>query len=260
MKNKILFFLIISSFLVFSTNVLAKDKWKEEKSRHFIIYYKQAPFDFIKTVKEAAENYYYEITDNLGFSRDHIWSFDDRARIYIYDSSDDYVNSARQARWSSGSTILGSKTIRTFPSAHGFFDSVLPHELGHIIFREYVGFKTKIPLWMDEGVAMYQEKAKRFGVNSEVKQALENETFIPIDKLSRMRLTRSSSREAVNLFYAEAASIVYFLISDQGSFRFTNFCRNLKQGNSFDQSMYKAYGRFKNIDDLNRAWVNYLKK
>ncbi|MDP8265989.1 MAG: peptidase MA family metallohydrolase [Candidatus Aceula meridiana] len=259
MRRKILFLAVLLSFLCFSTNLFAKEKWKEHKSRHFIVYYQKAPFDFIKTVDEAAEDYYYEITDNLGFSRDQIWSFDDRARIYIYDDSDHYVDSARQARWSSGSTILGSKIIRTFPSAHGFFDSVLPHELGHIIFREYVGFKTKIPLWMDEGVAMYQEKAKRFGVNGEVKRALENETFIPISKLSKMRLTRSSSRAAVDLFYAEAASIVYFLIADQGRFRFMSFCRNLKQGNSFEQSLHKAYGRFKDTDDLNRAWVNYLK-
>ena len=260
MRKKFLFFLVILNCLCFSTNLFAKEGWNENKSRHFIIYYKQAPFDFIRTVEEAAEDYYHEITNNLGFSRDQIWSFDDRAKIYIYDASDDYVNSARQARWSSGSTNLGSKTIRPFPAAHGVIDSVLPHELGHIIFREYVGFKTKIPLWMDEGVAMYQEKAKRFGVSNEVRRALEDETFIPIDRLSKMRLTRSSSRAAINLFYAESASIIYFLISEHGRFRFTNFCRNLKQGNSFENSLYKAYRRFRNIKDLNRAWVDYLKQ
>ncbi|MDD3375761.1 MAG: peptidase MA family metallohydrolase [Candidatus Omnitrophica bacterium] len=235
----------------------ASNEWNELKSRHFIIYYKDAPREFIKTVEKSSESYYFDIIDELGFTRDKIWTWDERVKIYIYNDQDDYVASAQQVPWSSGSTILGSKVIKTFPAAHGFFDSLLPHELGHIIFRDYVGFESDIPLWFDEGIAMYQEKAKRWGATQRVKDAIKNKSF---QNLSDLRLTRTSSQDDVILFYAESASVVQYLISEFGSFKFLNFCRNLKKGLSFDRALKKSYYRFENVDGLNKAWVGYLKK
>ncbi len=254
--KRLTFFILVTLLLGFLPVSSASSEWKELKGRHFVIYYKSSPRDFIKTVLDSAEDYYYTIIDDFGFTRDKIWTWDERVKIYIYDSQDDYITGAKQAHWSAGSTMLGSKTIRTFPSAHGFFDSLLPHELGHIIFRDYVGFESKIPLWFDEGVAMYQEKAKRWGSNQLVSQAIKEKTF---KNLSELTLTRKSTQEDVNLFYAESASIVYYLISEFGSFRFQNFCRNLKKGLSFNRSLKKAYYRFSNVEQLNKAWVSYLK-
>ena len=75
----------------------AKDKtWNEEKSSHFIIFYKNAPKDFVKNVEKMAEHYYDEIYENLGLGHYHSWSWDDRAKLYIYDGEDDYVATARQ--------------------------------------------------------------------------------------------------------------------------------------------------------------------
>jgi hypothetical protein len=248
--------LITFSFVL---HAVAKD-WKENRSRHFVIYYKSAPQEFIKSVEESAEDYYYSIVDDLGFSRDQLWTWDDRAKIYIYDNEEDYVTSSRQAAWSSGSTQIGSRVIQTYPSAHGFFDSLLPHELGHIVFREYIGSSSDIPLWMDEGIAMYQEKAKRWGADEEVKKAMAEECFIPLQDLTQMRLTTASDRETVNLFYAESASVVHYLISEHGTFKFSLFCQNLKKGLRFEEALGNAYYRFKTIEDLNKAWVGYLKK
>ena len=82
MKLKALFVFILA-LAIFPNNLLAADneKWNEYRSVHFIIYYKDAPQDFIRNVEDTAENYYREITRNLGFTRDKIWSWDDRAKI-----------------------------------------------------------------------------------------------------------------------------------------------------------------------------------
>ena len=225
---------------------------------HFFIYYKEAPLDFIKTVEENAERYYEEITVNLGFTRYESWTWDQRAKIYIYDDQDDYIESSRQTKWSHGAASIKEKTIRTFPSAHGFFDSTLPHELGHIIFRELVGFYAGIPLWFDEGVAMFQEKAKRWGANKIVQKAIADHQFIPLDQLSQLRLTSDTAQERIDLFYAEAASVVYYLITEYDKSRFVSFCRALKEGRDFNNALDSVYVRFKNISDLNSAWLKYL--
>ncbi|MBN1870735.1 MAG: hypothetical protein JW847_09190 [Candidatus Omnitrophica bacterium] len=233
--------------------------WQEFKRQHFIIYYKKAPYDFVETVYEMAEEYYVEITHNLGFTRYKGWNWEDRAKIYIYDSMEDYVESGKQAGWSAGSAYPADRTIRTFPSSHGFFDSTLPHELGHIIFREFVGFKAQIPAWFEEGVAMYQEKAKRWGAHDVVRKAIEDGTFVPLPELTITNVSYRASADLVNLFYAESASIVNFMINELGDQRFVYLCRKLKDGEPFPWVLDSVYSRLKNIDDLNEAWVKYLK-
>ncbi len=240
--------------------VVAEEKWQEHRSSHFVIYFKEAPLDFIQTVEENAERYYEEITLNLGFTRYESWTWDQRAKIYIYNDQEDYVASSRQIQWSHGAAAVKEKTIRTFPSAHGFFDSTLPHELGHIIFREFVGFQADIPLWFEEGVAMYQEKAKRWGAQKVVQRAMAENKFISLPDLGRLRLNNNTPAERVDLFYAEAASVVYYLITEFNKSRFVSFCQELKEGQDFNNSLQAVYNRFKDVREFNDAWVKYLQK
>jgi len=259
MKTRIFTLSVI--FLLISGNLQAwAETWKEYKRTHFIIYFKNVPQDFVENVEEAAERYYNRITKNLNFMRSKGWTWDERAEIYIYDNADDYYNSARQARWSHGVASPKDKVIRTFPSAHGFFDSTLPHELGHIIFREFIGYRVILPTWFEEGVAMNQERAQRFGADEKVRKAMENETFIPLGQLSRTRLTPRSDPELVDLYYAEAASIVNFIINELGKYKFVLFCRKLKDIQNFEKAFAKIYIRYKNFEKLNKAWVEFLKK
>jgi hypothetical protein len=232
--------------------------WKEYQSAHFIVFYKEVPLDFVKTVADSAETEYHDIARGLGFTRERNWRSDRRAQIYIYQDDKDYVANAQQYQWSHGAASVREKIIRTFPSAHGFFDSTLPHELGHIIFHDYIGFDVEIPLWFEEGVAMYQEKAKRLGANDHVLDALKNGQFISLTELTNMRLYSDSPPDKVQLFYAESASIVNYMISELGEYRFVKLCRELKSGKSFMGSLESAYVRFSNFEELTRSWVGYL--
>jgi hypothetical protein len=252
----ILGFIVFAGLFSFADNV----PWKENKENHFIVYYKNAPQDFIKEVTRAAEEYYQEICRNLGFYRYKGWMGDDRAKIYIYDSSEDYQEAAQTAPWSHGVTFSQAKIIRTFPSAHGFFDSVLPHELGHIILREFIGFDADVPLWFEEGVAMYQEKAKRWGAHQQVKKTIEDNSFIPLKELTNFRMDRVSDIGQIQLFYAESASVINYLINEYGVQRFNRFCDELKEGRPFDWTLKSVYVYLKDTEDLNKAWVRYLKK
>lgn len=253
--KRILLSLIV--LLLTSSSVFCEEHWKEYRCQHFLIYYHEAPDDFVKNVEQAAEQEYEEIARNLGFTRYEGWSWDNRAKIYIYDDQEQYM-AARNISWSHGMALVQQKVIRTFPSAAGFFDSLLPHELGHIIFREFVGYKSRIPLWLDEGVAMYQEKAKRWGVNKLVAKTIQDGKFIPLKELSHMVLSNATAQDTVELFYEESASIVYYMISELGEYRFVDFCRELKEGSRFEDAIHRAYARFDNLDDLNNAWVKYL--
>lgn len=236
----------------------AEKKWQEHKGQHFIIYYKNAPQEFVENVEKMGEFYYTQIAENLGFTRYEGWTWDNRAKIYIYDSAEDYQAAGRGAAWSNGEASPKSRTIRTFPTAHGFFDSTLPHELGHIIFHEFIGFKAQVPVWFEEGIAMCQEEARRWGADDAVRQIIKDDKFLSLDEMTLMGLSGRMSAEHAQVIYAESASVMNYLLKEWGQMRFVRLCRKLKEGGPFEWAFSSVYVHFKSVAKLNKAWVDYL--
>ncbi len=262
-KSRLSYFVFCLLFLFgsFSIGVQAdEDQWQEERTDHFSVYYQKTPKDFAKTVAESAEQYYESITADLGFTRYKGWTYNARAKIYIYDSQEKYVQSTNMTRWSHGAADIRQKVIYTFPQDSGFFDTILPHELGHIIFREFVGEDTDFPLWLDEGVACYQEKARRASAQGEVRQAIKENRFIPLSQLALMQLDDTTNEEVVELYYAESASAVSFIINQLGKDRFFRFCQKLNEGLTMDSALDSVYLKIKSLNDLNSAWYDFLLK
>lgn len=248
----------IIALAVLCQSAWAQEQWQEYRTRHFAIYYKEGDPALIRNIEEWSERFYGEIIRDLGFTRFLPNSTANQISIYIYRDQEDYLQSGRQETWSHGVTYFRQRQIRTFPSAYGFFDTILPHELGHLIFRDMVGQNPTVPLWLDEGVAMFQEKAKRWGAHKVVKRAIKDGMYIPLDRLSQFPLNAETSRENIELFYAESASVVYYMIQELGEHRFVRMCQFLKDGESFLTSLPEAYGRFRGLADLERGWLDYL--
>ena len=236
-----------------------QDSWQQMKGQDFMIYYRSTvPDDFIQTTMDTAEEELKRVTDNLGITSNQEWDLERKIKIYIYSDKDDFVRNGGQALWAHGVAFAKARTIKLFPDDYGFFDNLLPHELGHIVFRDYIGTTEEVPLWFEEGVAIYQEKAKRLGSKLEVQEAIENGQFIPLTQLSGMRLYRNAKEQMVDLFYAESASVVYYLITELGDRVFYLFLDELKKGTPFEEALHKVYLRFNKIEDLNQAWSQNL--
>ena len=171
--------------------------WNITKSTHFIVYYKAAPEDFIRQLIDKSEDYYNKIAQDLGFTRYDFWTWDKRAKIYIYDNAADYRAATAQPAWSIGCAQVAQKIIQTFPYAKGFFETVLPHEISHIIFREFIGLgNSAIPLWLEEGVASYQEKIRYKHANMHINEAINEGCFIKLREVSsvnRQLMTNTQS-------------------------------------------------------------------
>jgi hypothetical protein len=232
----------------------------EKKSTHFIVYYKKGvDVDFISDIIDSAENYYNEIANTLGYHRYNFWLWDERAKIYIFADKNTYLKETKQPEWSGGCAFYQQKTLWTYPHAIGFFDSILPHELGHIIFREFVGFSNNIPLWFEEGVASYQEKSKRYAAKMMVKESIAKKKLFTMEELSNVKSPQDIiTMEAADLFYAEAVSIVYFLINKFDQYRFAALCKNLREDMEFDEAIDEAYFSVENSQDLYKQWIRYI--
>lgn len=254
---KIFFILFFS--LTATLHAGLADDFTEEKGTHFIVYYKDVPADFVKTVIEFAEKYYDELTQKLEFTRYTYWTWDRRAKIYIYPDQETFQRETKQPGWAGGMASYEQKTIWTFPHGAGFFDSLLPHEIGHIVFREVIGSRT-VPLWLEEGVACYLEQAKRIGSEKLVLDALGNKTFIPLEDLGKIDAASLRQYANANLFYAESISIVTYLVDKFGARAFNDFCRKLKDGKSLDDALSFAYFDLRNSRDLGVFWENALRE
>ncbi|MBN3038717.1 MAG: hypothetical protein JW869_04780 [Candidatus Omnitrophica bacterium] len=224
-----------------------------KKSTHFIIYYKDVPTTYVNKVAREAERYYKSITNYLGFMRFEFWTWDNRCRIYIYSDREEYVKSTGAVAWSRGAVHIQNKEIVTYTMRKEFFDYVLPHEMGHIIFREVVGLNTRLPLWIDEAVALLQEKDRDLYLR-EAEDMVRSGFYIPISNLSRMN---DYSKISPKRFYSEAASIVDFLLEEYSRSDFVDFCRDIRDGKDWQEALLKTY-RFDDLKALEEAWVDYL--
>lgn len=228
-----------------------------KKSQHFIIYFQEEPAGYTDEIIRQAEDYYTSLLDRLGFDRfDDFWTWDKRCKIYLYPSLADYKKSAGQPEWSKASVNVKERVINSFLFEKSFIDVLLPHELGHLIFREFIGYKARLPLWIDEGVACLQEKGaqKRLEFAS---NAVKTGQFIPLEKLSA--INRENLATPL-IFYAEATSVVHFLLEKYGKEKFTDYCRKLRDYNNkcpWDELLFDTYG-FKDISRMDYEWRFFL--
>ena len=241
--------------------------WSQVKTSHFIVYYKNTPLDMVERIAQGAEENYSTITENLGLRRFNFWLWENRAVIYIHDDTADYQLSTNRPAWSGGFTMAQSKTIHTFLDPQGLYEGTLAHEIGHIVFREAVGFENQaVPMWFEEGVASLQEYLEYGGVKALMKTEIEKGNFLPLEKLSTIDPHVLSQRESsqpiyqgvIRFFYLESISIVAYLIEVFGKNSFSVFCRALRNTGKFDEALAKAYP-FKNSQELSRGWEAYLR-
>jgi hypothetical protein len=270
-------------------------EWQELKGDHFIVCYipaTQKPADsayqgdisrFCEDVAHNAERYYERIAADIGYARSsEFWTWDKRVRIYIYPDHRSYVDSSGHPEWSHGMADYGKKEIASYAFSRNFLDSILPHELAHLIFRDFVGFRGEVPRWLDEGVAQWEEEAKRREIRRVVMMLYDKDSLLSIEDMMKLNVnavtkteglyirsivTRKGSRgvlfltgdHLVSTYYLQSVSLVGFLIERFGSDDFAHFCRQLRDGKSLEEALSSVYPlHIRTVDDFENEWRKYL--
>jgi hypothetical protein len=238
---------------------VAEPQWELLKSPHFIIRY-QGRRDFAQDVERRAEASYDRIARNLDITRyGDFWVWDRRARIDVYATREAYLAASGAPPWSAGVALYTGRAILTFAGSQAFLDSVLPHELTHLIFREFIGFKVAIPLWLDEGVAQWEDEVNRRKVTAIAQSLRAQGRLQPVAALTGADPRRGASgREAVE-FYAQAASLVGFMQESYGKPHFREFCGHLRDGRSLEDALRFTYpDTIRSVEALDAAWKSHL--
>ena len=278
--------LILLAILIFTQpypHLLAAE-WRELSGEHFKVYF-SGEERFAKEVLDRSEVYYQRIATDLGYPRySEFWTWDKRVKIYIHPDHTSFLKATGQPNWSQGMADYTNKAISSYAWSRNFTDSLLPHEIAHLIFRDFVGFKSQIPLWLDEGVAQWSEEPKRAAVKALARQHYYDDSLLSLDDMMKLdirnineteriyirtTLTRAGERgvlllsgnNLVNTYYLQAVSLVGFLIEKYGSYSFADFCRGLRDGKGMEQALKSAYpSHVHSLDELEKNWRRYLER
>ncbi|MBU1125289.1 MAG: hypothetical protein KKC84_04630 [Candidatus Omnitrophica bacterium] len=268
-----------------AAGMLFAGEWKELKSDHFIVYFSNDE-NFAKELLSTSEGYYRDIASAIGYARySGFWTWDNRCKIYIYPDHATFIAQTGQPQWSQGMADYTQRSISSFAWSSGFLESLLPHEMAHLIFRDFVGFKGEVPLWLDEGVAQWAEKPKRNLASAAARQYYQEARFFILEDLMKLDISALRDNQTIQVralqaqggdkekesilslrgdslvssFYLQSASLVVFLIEKLGSDRFAHFCRQLRDGKDMQEALRFAFTpKIRSVSDLQKAWVRYL--
>ena len=115
---------------------------------------------------------------------------------------------------------------------------VVPHELTHLVFDTAVHNPYHFPpLWLNEGLAVYQSQGYDLSDRGDVEAAARNGSLMPLEALGGQFPTRV---ERFRLAYAESVSAVDFLIRTHGKDALVALIRSYAQGRTDDEAFSDA--------------------
>ncbi len=233
--------------------------WQELKGDHFIVCY-QGEVRFARCVLRQAEYFYDRIARDLGYTRyENFWKWERRCKIYIFPDKEMYLSATGQPSWSIGSAHYGRKEVLSYSGCQAFVEETLPHEIAHLIFRDFVGFESDIPMWLDEGVAQRQEPSKQKVLDYYVWQLAREKKLWSMERLTRAGPGAIENPDNARTFYIQAASVVSFLIDRHGASSFIHLCRQLRDGKTLEEALQFVYPtKMRSLKEMEETWLRYV--
>ncbi len=252
-----------SSFVSAATT---SDPFFEVASTHFRVRFTmEGERELAKGILRQAEAYYLKVADDIGYSRyEDLWTWERRVSIILYPDQYAYARFTGAPEWSRGhvsrdARIFRDRTIVSYNGQENFSGEVLPHEITHLMFWDYMGTGRPTLVWFEEGLAQFEEKGKVDKVQQVMSGIVRQKLYIPFVSLQGMTLAGEKDNVKVSLFYAQSLSIVVFLIQKYGIDAFHRLCHEMRNGRSFEEALAKAYPTsFRTVVELENRWLKHL--
>jgi hypothetical protein len=130
---------------------------------------------------------------------------------------------------------------------------VFAHEFSHIaLCRALTG--VKVPVWLNEGLAIYEAREWTFSRISVLTRASLTDRLIPLPILT---LSFPTEEEPAGLAYAESFMFISFLINKVGREAFHRLIRDYIRYGDLAGALRRGTGM--NLADLEEQWLVYLK-
>jgi hypothetical protein len=244
----------------------ARSEWTEIKGIHFMVrHHPEVNSQWASQVLSMAERYYESVTRQIGVTRYRdFWTWENRVLIDLYPDHASYVSATGLPAWSRGMAARDQQTVLTrvivsFYQEDRFLDGVLPHEIAHLILRDYLGADHALPIWFEEGVAQMQESGKLELSRQVMPTLIRQGKQIPFGFFMNHDVRTALDQEFVSIFYLQSVSVVDFLVDQFGRHKFRDLFSAVRDQRSFTESLLRVYyPEITSIDDLEKKWLSYF--
>lgn len=135
-------------------------------------------------------------------------------------------------------------------SADSAPEEIARHEIAHIVVRQALKGPYDVPVWLNEGTAVFAQSQPLSGQSGALERAIESGQVLSVRSLSSASSGAQGSR--VELFYGQSYSLVAFLVDTYGREKFAELFGIFKEGASTAEALEQAYGL--DQDGLENAW------
>lgn len=142
-------------------------------------------------------------------------------------------------------------------SEERILDSVLPHEVSHMIFASH--FRCPLPRWADEGAAtLVEHESERMRQTRLLNQVIKTSKRIPLSQLLRIKEYPRDMQDVLTL-YAEGYSLADYLVQqkgEEGRAVFLAFLGDALQG-GWERAFKKHYD-ISDVSEIEKDWTGWV--
>jgi len=250
------YWFVIFILQLFTPAMSSAFNYIETPTSHFVFYFHSKDKRLIKSLIDYAETFRRDIVKDLGVD------FKEKTKVYLAPSFRQYQElqpGGKVPSWSAAVAYpsLNLIIIQSPKAANGKgidLGKVFKHELTHIALGKAFSKREEIPLWLNEGLAMYESREWDFSRVSTITRAVLTDSLIPLSEITRLFPLEANKAE---LAYSESFYLISFLISQYGKESFHRFLKEYSGGKELKDVLREVYGI--KWEGFEEKWRHYLK-
>jgi len=225
--------------------------WRNLTEGNITIFWYRGDDAFVRELMDSCQEGLARLTEQFGVYPGRPIS------IYIYASSAELRGAMIfPQEWTGGTAFIefGIIAIGISPDSLDWGKDALVHELTHLVVHQLVFSPYgSLPLWLDEGLAMYNEGELDPDLNYYLEKAISEGSLLSVRSLCS---PFSSDLDKAYLSYAESYSLVEYLLDSYGGEKMLHLLTLFKRGSTYDEALTGAYGF--TISELDARWRESL--
>lgn len=224
------------------------EKLSDKISCNFVLKYDQDDAYSSELVLHSLINAYNELAYDFGLYENSEFT------VILY-SNEDFTNILNVPSWAAA--IYDGKIRIPFQYASlniEELESIIRHELTHAILHRIAG--NNVPAWLHEGIAQHKDGVDDAEVKKTLKQAVINNSLIPINRLSA-GFTTLKDNTKVKIAYTESLDFIEYLIDNYGFYTILDILNNFNNYSTLDELFTSVYNL--DLSQLENSWLEQLK-